>query len=144
MTDQVDDHRLLPVAATRAARTTEAFAYVHPPTELNGEHARVPVFDVIAEPMTGRLNMVGELDLAGSQQLRDAITAILAYGSADVVVDLAHLRFIDASGIGLLIGLRNELAENDATLRIVNANTWIRRVFSLCGLSAMLAVSVAS
>jgi anti-sigma B factor antagonist len=137
MTAQLDDRRRHPVAATAAARMAHVFGEVHPPTRLNAEPSLLPVFDVSAEPITGRLSLVGELDLAGSQRLRDAITAILACDPAEVVVDLARLHFIDAAGIGLLIELRHELAAHDVTVRIVNPDARTRRVFSLCGLSAM-------
>jgi anti-anti-sigma factor len=60
-----------------------------------------------------------------------------------VVVDLTRLRFIDASGIGLLIELGNELAVREAALRIVNPNARIGRVFSVCGFDAMLTGPVA-
>ena len=104
----------------------------------------VTVFDVISDPLSGRLDLVGELDLAGGQRLRDAGAAVLAAGAAEVVVDLAQLRFIDASGIGLLVELGNALAAREARLRIVNPDDRIDRVFSLRGLNTMLAVPVAS
>jgi anti-anti-sigma factor len=60
-----------------------------------------------------------------------------------VIVDLARLRFIDASGIGLLVMLGNELAAYGARLHIVNPDARTARVFAVCGLDAMLTVPFA-
>jgi anti-sigma B factor antagonist len=125
-------------------RAADAATYVHPPTVLSGASTAAPLFELIAEPSTGRLTLFGELDFAGSRQFRDAVTAVLLRSTAEVVVDVANLQFIDASGIGLFVELRHELAVRGATLRVVNARAPVDRVFSLCGLSAMLAGSAAS
>lgn len=94
--------------------------------------------ELIVEPIPGRISLFGELDIAGGAQLQAAFSALLACGPAQVVVDLHSLQFIDATGIGLLIGLRNALAASHATLRIVHPNAQAAWVFALCGLAWML------
>lgn len=89
------------------------------------------VLEVVLEPITGRLALLGEIE--SRRRPADAGTAILAGGSAEVVVDLARMRFIDAGGIRLLTALGNELAARNASARIVNPNARARYVFSLCG-----------
>jgi anti-sigma B factor antagonist len=125
------------VPATHTERAADATPYVHPATTVAHDNL-LPLFDVQTETTTNRLNLVGELDYAGRQRFRDVSGANLTGDLAEVVVDLAQLRFIDASGIGLLVEFHNELAARGATLLIVNASTRIARVFSLCGLKAML------
>jgi anti-anti-sigma factor len=98
----------------------------------------VPLFDVIVDPVAGRLDLVGEFDLACGQRFREGSAALLAGDAHDVVVDLTRLRFIDASAIGILIELANALAAREAALRIINADARIGRVFSACRLDAML------
>jgi len=99
------------------------------------------MFDVVTEPATGRIDLVGEFDLACVERFRDACAVIVAHGPAEVVVDLARLRFIDATGIGSIRELANTLAARNTPLRIVNADARTRRVFSLCGLDTMLSGS---
>lgn len=138
MTIQVDNNPLPPAVPAAAARAADALPNVDPATRVTVEHSALPRFDVIAEPVAGRLDLVGEFDLACGQRFRAARAAILAGGPAEVVVDLTRLRFIDASGIGLLVELGNELAMREATLHIVSRGARIGRVFSICGLAAML------
>lgn len=95
-------------------------------------------FEMTVEPVPGRLDLVGELDLAGAQRVRDISAAILAGASTEMVVDLAGVRFIDAAGIGVLIWLRTELAARGTSARLVNADSRVRRAFVLCGLEALM------
>lgn len=99
------------------------------------------MFNVVTEPTTGRIDLVGEFDLSCVARFRDACAVVLAGGPAEVVVDLARLRFIDATGIGSIRELGNTLAVRKASLRIVNADARICKVFYLCGLDAMLSGS---
>jgi anti-anti-sigma factor len=142
MITHVDEPVFPPAVATGAASMTEAAADVHPATRVNAEHSPLSAFEVIANPAAGRLELLGELDLACGHRFRYASAAFLAGGAAEVIVDLTRLRFIDTSGIDTLIEFGKELALRKATLRIVNADARIRRVFSLGGLEAMLAVPV--
>jgi len=96
------------------------------------------MFDVVTEPTTGRIDLAGEFDLSCVTRFRGACAVIVADGPANVVLDLARLRFIDATGIGSICELGNTLAVRRTSLRIVNADARIRKVFSLCGLDAML------
>jgi anti-anti-sigma factor len=142
MTIQVDRPFHRDAAAVGAGWAPGAVPWVHSATMLEREHSRLSLFDARAEPTTSRLNLVGELDIDGGQRFRDVSGAILAGDPVEVVVDLARLRFIDASGIGLFVELRNELAARGTTLLILNADIRIARVFTLCGLNAMLTLPI--
>jgi anti-anti-sigma factor len=139
MTTQVDDlhRRKVELAAAHAT----AAPYVRTPTRGTVRLRSVPpTFDTVAESATGRLTLVGEFDLACGERFRNASAAILAGGAAEVVVDLARLHFIDTSGIDILIEFEEALAMRGATLRAINADAWVGRVFSICGLNTMLTV----
>lgn len=80
----------------------------------------------------------GELDCATTGQLGAAMFLLLDSCPGDSTVDLRDLRFIDAGGIGALVGFATGLADRGATLIIVGAVGNVRRVFDLVGLGAML------
>jgi len=138
MTIRVDAHPLHEVEVSVGASAT-AELYVHLPTPVTVRSQSVlRDFYVVTESVTGQLDMVGEFDLACGDQFRDASAATLAGDAAEAVVDFTRLRFIDAHGIETLIEFRNALAARGATLRIINADARIGRVFAICGLGAML------
>ena len=77
----------------------------------------------------------GELDLAYAAPVRAALVAV---AEAEVVVDLRHLTFIDASGLSALLGARREMAEQGRLLVLVGATAQVRRVFEMTGLGQLL------
>ncbi len=76
----------------------------------------------------------GELDLAGAADVREALEELLAAGGRPLVLDLTELRFLDSSGVAVLI----RLANNFRPLRIRGAAPPVRRVIEVLGLADRL------
>lgn len=53
------------------------------------------------------VTVTGEIDFATSPQLRQALVDVLHTNGRDTVVDLSAVSFVDASGIGVLVGAAN-------------------------------------
>lgn len=62
-----------------------------------------------------RLELVGELDIAGAAGLEDRLEA-LAEGSDHVVLDLHRLQFIDSSGLRVLVSAVTEARRDNRSL----------------------------
>lgn len=71
------------------------------------------------EAGTGRLTVVGELDIATKPQLEEAAHAALARGARDLTIDLTELSFMDSSGLSLLITLNSRARDEGWTLRLL-------------------------
>jgi anti-sigma B factor antagonist len=53
------------------------------------------------------VTVAGEIDFATSPQLKQALVDVLHTKGPDTVVDLSAVSFVDASGIGVLVGAAN-------------------------------------
>jgi anti-anti-sigma factor len=62
-----------------------------------------------------RLQLVGELDIAGATQLENRL-ASLAEGGDALVLDLHRLQFIDSSGLRVLVGAVTDARRDERTL----------------------------
>ncbi len=60
----------------------------------------------------------GALDLASAPVLRAKARQAIAGVERGVVVDVSDVEFVDSVGIGVLLGMRRRLANNDAALVI--------------------------
>jgi anti-sigma B factor antagonist len=99
-----------------------------PPGPLAIEVRRVP----------GELDVVclgGELDLAGEDAVRRALTATAA---PRVVVDLSSLDFIDARGVAALVDAARELESAGRHLELRGARRLVRRVLVVLQLDSLL------
>ncbi len=78
-----------------------------------------------------------EFDIYNRSQLFAALEESIGYRS--VTIDLAHTTFIDAGILGVLVRLANGCGQNNgARVSIVNASTYIRRLFTICQLESIL------
>lgn len=77
-----------------------------------------------------------ELDVKSCRMLRSIIDGyIMKYEPKEFVMDLTSVKFMDSSGIGLLIGRYNLVKLFDSKMTIVNATSNIKRVLELSNIS---------
>jgi anti-anti-sigma factor len=67
----------------------------------------------------GRLELIGELDLATVPRLTDAVDAIVARNIDRLTIDLSQLAFLDSSGLRELILLRDRAVADGWELALV-------------------------
>ena len=86
----------------------------------------------------GNLNIVlnEDLDMSSCKYLRTVIDGyIMRYQPRDFTLDLSGVKFMDSSGIGLIIGRYNLLKLIDSTMTIINPSSNIKRVLELSNVS---------
>ena len=85
----------------------------------------------------------GEVDVATSAHLAAAITRAVerqAEGKVDLVIDLTHLRFIDVSGINVLMRAARQARADGGTLVLRSPNRAVRRLLDVLRLDVELGV----
>jgi anti-anti-sigma factor len=93
---------------------------------------------VLVGPVT-RFRLAGEMDVATSGFVNDAVIAALASDSVrDVILDVADLSFIDSSGMGTLVACQRAVAVRGGTLRLENLAHVVRRQLFAGGLLGLL------
>lgn len=94
--------------------------------------------DVPPGVTTTVLELVGHLDLDSRAAFDEAVDGALAEGATWIAIDLAGLEFVDATGIGVLVGARNRAMGSGADLVVRGARGGVRRVLALTGVGAYL------
>jgi anti-sigma B factor antagonist len=90
----------------------------------------IPILPVVTVAITG------EIDIATSQAMRDALAT--DSGPAHLEVDMSAVTFIDASGIGALLAARQRAVDGGGSLA-VRAPSWaVLRVTRVLGLDELL------
>ena len=75
----------------------------------------------------------GDIDLATAPALRARLTDLLD-GGCSLVLDLRELRFIDSTGLGVLVGALRRVRADGRELRLAGPPPGVHRVFSVTGL----------
>jgi anti-anti-sigma factor len=79
----------------------------------------------------------GDLDLTAAAEASQAIERAQNGGGA-VVIDLRDLRFIDSSGLRVILEAQRRAAGDGGTLSVAPGNGGVRRVFELSGVAGLL------
>jgi anti-sigma B factor antagonist len=82
------------------------------------------------------IGLRGELDVLTARPALD--TRHIPRQAVAVTVDLTRVTFLDAAGLGAIVGLRNELIAAGGSLRITGASARVTRIFALGGLDMIL------
>lgn len=82
----------------------------------------------------------GSLDFETAPSLRAALMEAADEGKHDIVVELAHLEFLDSSGLGALIGAHKRALEHEGRVRLIISPGPIERLLTITGLMNVLAV----
>lgn len=82
----------------------------------------------------------GEIDVAAAPTLRNQLVELISAGSAQVVLDLENVDFIDSTGLGVLVGAVRRARAADGDVRLVCTNSRILKVFDVTGLDEVFAI----
>jgi anti-sigma B factor antagonist len=97
--------------------------------------------DVRIENTDCDLWVAGELDVASADELADAGLLGLGMDSVDsLVIDLGAVTFLDSSGIGALIRLRNEAVRLGTNLHLRHVPDNVLKIFEITGLVGVFSI----
>ena len=109
-------------------------------TNYNRAAMSIPSFgiNVIRNSASTRIVPAGELDIATSPALEQAIAEATADPGAALVLDLRDLTFMDSTGLRTLAQTNARAEEEGFTLSIWRGPRQIERVLEISGLGALL------
>jgi len=85
------------------------------------------------------VHLDGELDHHTADYTRQHLdAAMLETRAAQVVLDLANLKFMDSTGIGVLIGRYKKMKDKNVPIYISNPTSQAERIFKLTGLYTIM------
>ena len=82
----------------------------------------------------------GEIDLDSVGVLSASVEAALAGGAAELWIDLTHTRFMDSSGLHVLLDTRSRVRDLNRQLAIICPPGPVRRLFDVAGVTEHLPV----
>ena len=82
----------------------------------------------------------GEVDVFSAPDLDTELDALIAAGSARLVVDLSDVAFLDSTGLGVLVKALKHAREAGGWLHLVVTSDRIRKIFEITGLDASIPI----
>jgi len=92
-------------------------------------------------PGTTRVAVTGEVDLATAPVFRETMLGLLrTHGPSIIDIDLAGVTFLDCTGIGALVAVRNGAVHAGCHVRVCHPQPIVGRVLEATGLLDVLTV----
>nr|WP_210737507.1 STAS domain-containing protein [Cellulomonas hominis] len=111
---------------------------------MNSAQARGVQVDVSVASRTveGRtvVDVTGEIDVYTAPALREKLTSLVDAGHVDLVVNLTEVRFMDSTGLGLLVGILKRVRGLDGRLQLVIDSERLLKVFRITALTQVFTI----
>ena len=83
-------------------------------------------------------SLQGEHDLSTLPSLCETLAGAIAFGGADLILDLRAVEFLDASTVRVIVATSEFLHARSRSLVLRSPSSCARRVLDLCGLSGLV------
>ncbi|WP_235549760.1 STAS domain-containing protein [Paenibacillus sp. Soil766] len=85
-----------------------------------------------------RIYLSGELDLSAASSLANVLDSVVRKAEETLILDLKELKYIDSTGIGLIVSAIKVRAAMQAVFQIDHIPAKVRRLFDITGVSNYL------
>lgn len=103
--------------------------------ELGKEGESLKFQFVVYPQKVGVIRLFGELDHHETEKVRRELSETIMQGQIDTLIwNLEHLKFMDSSGIGLVLGRNRELEVVNGQMVILNPSSTVKKIFTFAGL----------
>jgi anti-sigma B factor antagonist len=82
----------------------------------------------------------GDIDVASAVTVRDALDRVIAAGHHRIVLDLDEVRFLDSTGLGVMVGRLKAVRDLGGDLHLVCTSPRIARVMSITSLDEVFRI----
>jgi anti-anti-sigma factor len=108
---------------------------------MQDDHGRRGQLDIVVEAGEGRriVRLVGEFDIANANDVRACLNDLIGAGF-DIGVDLSELRFIDSTGLGVLVSAHRLAKERDRSLTLRRPSSLVAKGLEVTGIARVIAV----
>ncbi|MFN4219716.1 MAG: anti-sigma factor antagonist [bacterium] len=79
------------------------------------------------------IEIEGEVDTYTSSKIKQDILKLVEKSSF-IIISMEKVKFIDSTGLGILIGILKKVKEKEGEMVIVSTNSYINQIFEITGL----------
>ena len=84
---------------------------------------------------------VPDLDHHITNEVRDGIDNVLnSRPIKNIIFDFKNIRFMDSSGIGVIIGRYKKIANDGGKVSVINVNARVKKIFDLSGMNKIISI----
>ena len=86
------------------------------------------------------ISLSGEIDIYNAPELKSKLLDLLEQKKGDIQVDCKDLKYIDSTGLGVLISALRHVKDYDGNITIRNLKPYIQKIFRITGLDKVFMI----
>lgn len=86
------------------------------------------------------LELIGDLTYANREHFKAAVEAIRQKGCRHLILDMAEVRFVDSSGLGLLALISQNFKLSQGKVTMLKPQSYVREIMSLANIQKLITV----
>lgn len=86
------------------------------------------------------LELTGDLTYANREQFKAAVEAVCQRGIRHLLLDMANVRFIDSSGLGLLALVAQRFKLSQGQVGLLNPQAYVREIMALANIPSLIPI----
>ena len=96
--------------------------------------------NIIEVSKTNMVSIRGEIDIYSIEKFRDTIEEKIKTQASEIILDCSELSYMDSTGMGVLIELRNKTKELGQKIIMMNPRPNIRKLLALMGVDKIIEI----
>lgn len=96
--------------------------------------------NIIEVSKTNMISVRGEIDIYSIEKFRDSIEEKIKTQASEIILDCSELSYMDSTGMGVLIELRNKTKELGQKIIMMNPRPNIRKLLALTGVDKIIEI----
>ena len=96
--------------------------------------------NIIEVSKTNMVSIRGEIDIYSIEKFRDSIEEKIKTQASEIILDCSELSYMDSTGMGVLIELRNKTKELGQKIIMMNPRPNIRKLLALTGVDEIIEI----
>jgi len=86
------------------------------------------------------LEIAGDLTYANRERFKTAVEAVRQQGCRHLILNMAEVRFVDSSGLGLLALVAQNFKLSQGTVSMLKPQSYVREIMSLANIPKLIPV----
>ncbi|MFA9556654.1 STAS domain-containing protein [Evansella sp. AB-rgal1] len=87
------------------------------------------------------VKLSGEVDVYTASVLKEKLNPIAQEAEQLIIIDLSDVHYIDSTGLGIFIGALKTADKSNSSLKIIGANSRVKRLFEITGLNEVIDIN---
>ena len=84
------------------------------------------------------VKFVGDLDATNVESTLDQVTKLIREGFVNIVADFRNLRYVNSTGLGILLHFTKTAKENNGCFKIASVNENVFEIIEIIGANTLL------